>query len=277
MIAMTAGEMIRTARWSVTSLALGAGALAIGTADCGSDGIVVPLDAGSDTPGDRLIAGDAVVSEDGGDTLDAPMFTCDASAGDSGLVSDWPGWRRLTEVDPCCVADIPLDVAALVPTLEWISCADGSANCLEMKVAPLGSAPPYISQTDVSRGASGAPVHILVGHQIDSRPSFEVDIYDFATRAPLAAWRSRPDHETNCGVFDTNISVGIATVFARVFSTKDLKLGFGDPGAMMRSQSFTRVGGAELQLVQEVASSDTVFAFDLQPAESVNECETPYS
>ena len=54
--------------------------------------------------GDTLDGGDADSGD--GDAADAGFDAC-------GLTSDWPGFRRLTEFDPCAPADVLVDTVLI--------------------------------------------------------------------------------------------------------------------------------------------------------------------
>ena len=69
--------------------------------------------------------------------VDVGVGEASAEAGDSGVSSDWPGWQRETAFDPACSTDTPIDPAKAMPTLSWMPCSTGRANCDEFDLTQM--------------------------------------------------------------------------------------------------------------------------------------------
>src|SRR5438445_7152915 len=97
--------------------AIGVLGAVLGSAHCNGANDPSTADAAA-LPGDAM-ADSGAASETSTDA-GAPDVTpfCDASVADGAVTADWPGWRRLTELDSCCIADVPIDPVAVVPPIE---------------------------------------------------------------------------------------------------------------------------------------------------------------
>lgn len=124
---------------------------------------------------------DASVADTGG---------LDTSWWDGGPVSDWSGWRRLTEIDPNCVLDVPLDVTTALPTINWVPCDNGNAACKQINTTG------WTPNVEVFRGAAVSPnadkfMMLWARAPIQQDNEFEWDVYSLPAFTPLAAWRQR--------------------------------------------------------------------------------------
>lgn len=139
------------------------------------------MDASIDSPPDANRADAA--------PLDAPD---EGAAGD-----DWPGWRRLVELDAKCIVDIPKDISS-VPPLTWIACPAEISNCQAVDVT--GWLQPNAGTTRVVAGAWGAQnAKWLVVENFMTSTSWQITAYDVATNKALAAWRN--ESASGCSAF----------------------------------------------------------------------------
>jgi hypothetical protein len=176
--------------------------------------------------------------------------------------SDWSGWRRLTELDPCCAVDVPTNITSAVPALSWMPCADAGPGCSELQVPPKGPGlPPNIFYASVTRNeTSGAPQNFLLGWTLASNPTtYQYAVFDFASGTPLASWRAEllqfpTDCQINAFAYGNAVSI--------LSGNAPYRLGSATPQSWMTSPSFRVIGGSELDGVQGQGTSDTVFAFD---------------
>jgi hypothetical protein len=123
-----------------------------------------------------------------------PAYDAAAEAGDGGVISDWPNWRRLTEIDPTCPQDIPTDPLLALPTVAWIPCSDGRPKCLQVDTTTWndGSSPINFSLGFMSEGLThlillGRPVVDVTGPDATA----ESDVIDVATWKIVTGLRVR--------------------------------------------------------------------------------------
>jgi hypothetical protein len=191
--------------------------------------------------------------------------SCDAPVNDDGgLVSDWPGWRRLTEVCPCCPVDVALNPSASLPKLSWQPCSNGAAKCQELVHSWQTDVPLYfVSYTQVSHDTTGGP-RLLKFTRSLSGSVFEDDLYDFASLAPLGGCRA-DDTPPIHGDVVIRVGPSTATAFATIREGDDagLFLAHGPPSQVLSAPSFLWVADQQEALsIQEMFASDTAMAWD---------------
>lgn len=142
-----------------------------------------------------LVAGCAQCTGGGGASdggYDASSGVRDAASesapADAGMISDWPDWRRMTDVDPTCMIDVPMDASAL-PKVNWIPCTDGRAKCLQIDTSTWndGSSTINFSSGFLSEGLShlvllGRPVINVNGPNATAEEDF-IDVSSWTTVA----------------------------------------------------------------------------------------------
>ena len=102
------------------------------------------------------------------------------------ISSDWPGFRRLTEFDPCLPADVLADADAGY-ALSWTDCGDaGIVGCKELvQVAPQVGTYGFATY-DVSGGGNLLYLNqALAAHSTVQ----QYDVFDLKTFARLGEWR----------------------------------------------------------------------------------------
>ncbi len=117
----------------------------------------------------------------------------DANADGSGacsVTSDWPGFRRLTEFDPCAPADVLVDPDAGY-TMSWTDCGDaGIAGCEQItRVVPQQFMYAYATHDG---SGSGKALYLVQGFNQSSTVR-QFDIVDIATSSRLGEWRIDED------------------------------------------------------------------------------------
>jgi hypothetical protein len=153
------------------------------------------------------------------------------------------------------------DPAKLMPPYAWVACKNGAANCLEFAVAWSG---PYGTGAKVSHDADGNPKWLMFMHVIDglAQTMFEQDLYDIATGAPLGAWRATRSLPRKDCYFWALLGQSTITIDGEL--SDGMYLATGDPRTMTTHPVFRRYA-APVSGIQEELSSDTTFAFDLEP------------
>ncbi len=212
-------------------------------------------------------AADAWVPDAVGPLLDADVEHGDSSAcatrnTDGGPISDWPGWRRVTELDPCCKVDVALDIGSILPPLTWVACTNGLPNCLQLKDDWL-DALPGVAAAAVTQD-SREPTKFLVLARTLSMTENEQDVYDLSSGSPLAGWRKRLDG--TCLVLVAGSSDQI-TVLGDVFAS-GLYASTGSPGSIATLPHFEKFAGIQTNGlgIHQVKASNTTFALDDEPA-----------
>lgn len=250
-----------TRAWLTCSLAFAGAAVALGTSviQCGSPDAVPSADAGTDEPPtDGFIAPDSGDATADGQDLRDVSAPCDVVVPDGGVLSDWPGWRRLPQLSACCALDVPVDGGTGLPPLAWHSCGDASTGCLEMNLPANSASPAFFRYAEASRDATGLPALLHLRWALEgTHVSTQDAIYEVETGQPLAAWRTT---DTFC--FSKMDVVGrSATLFVSTWSTWDARLAHGDPATLMNAPTFELIGIAR-GAPQESATSETTYAFD---------------
>jgi hypothetical protein len=200
--------------------------LALAPLQCSSKGTSVPEDGAADG-----VLRDHLLLEGLGD--DGPCFQ---PPDDAGRVSDWPGWRRLTELDPCCAADVPEDVAVALPPYDWVPCLNGAVGCREFMSGWRPGAPQFYTAV-ASVDASSKLLFVLVGRLL-AETVFEQDVYNASTGEALGGWRSdlaSPPCQNGAGLVETGVTlVGLRD--------DGVYLAHGGPQAVAASPLYQRIG-----------------------------------
>ena len=195
--------------------------------------------------------------------LDSPaIYTGDACPPplDAGIISDYPGFRRLTELDPCCASDVALNPAETTPPLVWVPCLNGAAGCTEM--------PGNVNGAQASVAQNGTPGYLALYRGLSSSEE-EADIYSFSSLAPVAATWFSSGSPTSMLPCDTGATVGemSATVVGFVYASAPVGtfVASGAPTSLSTAPPFVQVASTDLSLMglQGVGNSDATLGFDL--------------
>lgn len=187
---------------------------------------------------------------------------------DGSVISDWPGFRRLTELSPCCTADVALDAAAL-PVLNWIPCENGAPNCREVQrtwsVTDPGS---FFGLGPVSHDVNGVPALLPLGFPL-SGTSGMTGFYSLPSLQLVAGFRA--DNGNTSG------TPAAQCPFNELAAGNNIALlvRAGSSGAMVAGlmpDTFGSAAGAStlappgaIPGFQTAAASPTRLAFDVQP------------
>ena len=233
--------------------------LSVGVASCASCSAPAEPDASADAAPDaqRSDAGDGGVAS-----------TCNASWWDGGVVSDWPGYRRLTEMSPCCEADVGLD-ASVLPALTWIPCENGALGCVEVKRTWSVDNPAALFGVGrVSHDAQGAPLLLPLGFPI-SGTSGIAGFYALPSLSPIVAFRSdngnTSEPSARCPFSELAAQSNIA-ILARTGVGGALVATKSSPSAFASTVSFDPIAApGSVPGFQTSAASTSRLAFDVQP------------
>jgi len=211
-----------------------------------------PLDTG--VPVDSSTTVDSGVFYNPGDACPPPL--------DAGTLSDWPGFRRLTELDPCCPTDVALNPAQVAPPVTWVPCPSNATGCVQMP-AGWNSAYTQFSDIEISVAEDGAPAYMHVLRLL-SQTQGEHDIYSFPAGSPLGAWRVIYG-SLSC---ETATIVGGASATIYAFVNGGAPTGTfvaaAAPASLAAAPRFVRIGSDLLLAgIQSTGSSETTFGFDL--------------
>jgi hypothetical protein len=136
-----------------------------------------PIDAGPDT---------AIRYIDRWTSDAADVGVCAPPGDDAGVVHDWPGFRRMSEIDPCCPFDVAQDLSVAAP-YKWIPCGDaGGCQQLDIPFVANGEAPVLFAS--VTRSVSGLSKLYLRREYLPG-PSSETTVYDLASGSVDGLWR----------------------------------------------------------------------------------------
>ena len=256
------------------------GAIALGSGVmCGGDG------GGTTTPDAGLDCNDhAHVSCDGdAEPVDSGLVDSDATcvmppANADGTYSDWPGWRRLTELDPCCRIDVARNPGTDVAPLRWVSCFD-AMSCQMLDLPPRPGLIPQGIGGAVKTDATGAPSQIAIGRPLDNEGTLiELSVFDLGSSSAIAAWRQviapSAAGTTKCGMqFGLSLTAPMLLMEVRHGLGAVSGLVARAPLAQLAAQPvfrpFTIPG---FQGNQEFSSSDQIFSFDDTFAGGVFRC-----
>ncbi len=195
-----------------------------------------------------------------------PIYTGDACPPplDAGIISDYPGFRRLTELDPCCASDVAIDPAQAEPPIAWVPCVNGAAGCTEM---PGGDS---VDLAQVSVAPDGTPGYLLLYRRLSANGlENEADIYAFSTLTPQAATWFSGGSTTSMLPCETLTAVGETSATVLGFDYIGAPVGSylmnGPPSSFSAVPPFVQVASTDLTLdgLQGWGSSDTTIGFDL--------------
>ena len=127
--------------------------------------------------------------------------------------SDWPGWRRIPDLQVFnCPLDVAIDPAAVVPAIKWNPCTDGRPNCEEIDGTPFS--PEVIKFPNGWFSRDGRA--FMLAHFIRSNIISQYSIYDAKTLTPLAAWKGKHGPSPFCDAHteftETKMGVLYATI-----------------------------------------------------------------
>lgn len=204
--------------------------------------------------------GDADASPSDADGNDLDQASADGTFDCTASPATWPGWKDL-ETPTCCELAVPSTLSTAVHDLSWHACA-GAPSCQELDMSALGlSSPRGLFKSGSSRGPDGKPVWLLLGVSVDTDTG-QWALYDWATSSPVAAWRSRLG--SRCAIHPIIVGAGRnAALLEITYPDLNKWLADGDPATLSTAPLFQSVSGSEVADIQDVALSDTTFAFDL--------------
>lgn len=235
-----------------------------------------------------LVLGGCMHCTDGGTTVDAgvrdasgdrsaPLDAAgEATAWDGGPISDWLGWRRLTEVDPTCPVDVPTD-ASVLPKVSWISCTDGRQKCLQIDTTNWND---HTSTINFGAGymSEGLSHIILLGRPVSDQNGlnavFEEDFINVTSWVTQAAFRTSAAGNNCSGNFAISKSYAY---FAWQPITNPTPIQVDKrPLGQIGDTTFhfvttdlnpwTQLGQSQ---TQQMWASDSTLAFDLEPVHIV--------
>lgn len=200
---------VRHERTTRAGVALVTGVLAAGStvgmlARCSDGGQIADAgDAGADRHSFRRDGGPDVESVEA--AVDAGV---DAGQDACGLTSDWPGFRRLTEFDPCLSIDVLTDPDAGY-NIAWTDCDAGISGCqLLVQLAPQAGTYAYATYDD-----AGAGNLLYLGQATGTNSNVnQYDIIDLKTSARLGEWRLDANYVNGADIVLAN-TTGTTTAF----------------------------------------------------------------
>lgn len=236
---------------------------------CGGDG-GTSSDAGvncSDPKVDCLFDGDLPPHDSGPSADSGPACPLPAANAD-GTISDWPDWRRLSELDPCCPIDVALNPASDSTALRWVSCFD-AMNCQMLDLPPRpGSLAQQISAV-VKADSSGTARQLAIGRPVDDEGALiEFTVFDLNASSTVAAWREVVAPSA-AGTTTCNLQFGPSLADPMLFM--EVRHGLGAVNPFVAQGSFPQlatrptfrpfsVPGFEGN--QGFSSADQIFAYD---------------
>lgn len=186
-----------------------------------------------------------------------------ASLDDGAVVSDWPGWRRLKELDPACVVDVPMDPSTALPKLSWRACTDGRANCLEVDTTGFRPGPATIF---FGRGWTNGPL-TSVARLVTDLVS-EVDVIDRNLGTFVTGIRRTAPPACSSGYVlgpSTAVLLGFDSAGRYALAHGTLQLLTTAPVPIASFQVSISMFGS-VSVDETNAANDKLLAFDLQPA-----------
>jgi len=221
--------------------------------------------ASCSTPEQNDAGADALL--DASPTPEAATVICDASFWDGGIITDWPGFRRLTEFSPCCQFDVATDLTAL-PLMNWIPCTNGATACIEWQKgwAYDGGVGYFFRGPEVARGSNGIPATLLLGFSISSQVA-EYGIYDLTSQKAIGG--TRIGSASQCPVAADLAGAG-ATIFGSYAPAGAAVVGAqGSITQTLSAPQFRTLAPAgslpKPSVIQTETASAVRFAFDVQP------------
>jgi len=159
---------------------VGASLSACGLVTCGHQSTPTgPTDAGPDT---------AIRYIDRWTADAADVGVCAPPGDDAGVVHDWPGFRRMSEIDPCCPFDVGQDLTVAVP-YKWIPCGD-SGGCQQLDVPFVANSNTPVLTSWVTRDAGGGSRLYLLRRELPPDNVYETTAYDLSSGSVEGVWRA---------------------------------------------------------------------------------------
>jgi len=251
--------------WRATSLVLlltSCFALVLSTARCGGgDDAATPSDSGTEARAPRFDA-NAPILDAGDDAPSTPAYCVP----EGGTYSDWPGWQRVTAFDPCCAADVAVDVDAAVPQLVWQACTnDAGPSCQELVVDWPSSSPIHFNQAFAAHDATGKASLLYLSMQTGDS-AVEDNLYRASDQQPVAGWRL-DESTVPCGILTLG-GASTLTLGGYPSSPQLFSIATGTVDALLTHPHFTPLP-ADYLSVSSPYASDTTFAFELQPMQAI--------
>ena len=165
-----------------------AGALVMLSLKC-SEAPTNNADGGADAQPDRLLH-PPDHNYDYTDAADVDAGSCSPPPSSDGLVHDWPGYRRLTEVDPCCPFDMLEDLGNATP-YKWVACPTDAGGCLRFDMPTNDTNSGAGIAATIVRDELGSGKYLWLDRggllPVDD---FEQTVYDMSSGRVIAAWRA---------------------------------------------------------------------------------------
>ncbi len=186
----------------------------------------------------------------------------DTSWWDGAQISDWPGWRRYTEVDPNCVLDIAIDPKAVVPPWKFVPCEIPQVGCQQLDGInwQTDGITPAISGVNIT----GAGKYFALARRI-TQFLMEQDYWDIGTGEPIFATRLDLHSTCDAGVYfgATKVTV-ISTIYHDPLTTLTST---GPNSVLPPSAPFVPLlprPETQTRIIETLGASDTTLLFDLQ-------------
>lgn len=241
-------------RFAATSLVVVAVGLVAAIVRCSQDDPVVVLDASLDRQ-QRIDSHPADTSPE-----------TDPDGGwDGAARSDWPGWRRLTEVDPNCFLDVPVDVDAQVPAIKWIACTTGQVGCTQVDTSTWGA--PIITFANGWTSRDGR--YLFFARWFDAQGTdFAQYVYHLPDLKPVAAWRAKLSSIQYCDSRIAFTEDQAAVLYRYPVTSKQpayYEVQLGSPGTLSTAPNPAPLlpSFAGTEMYESFAASNTSFAFDV--------------
>jgi hypothetical protein len=212
------------------------------------------LDGGVDAVSDRVALDQQAI--DGGCTLESRQ-------------SDWPGWRRLTELDSCCEVDVPLDIKAAIPAFDWKPCQNGRPNCMQVDNVKYNSRGAG-ELRNVMPSRVGDQIALGIEVEVTSDPvtvTTEWRVVDRVSGVAVGAWRSRTSPDSDCLV-GPNFGISTATLLGSIAIPNSIKffLATDTPATLTSTPKFYFLTEAlnPFEIPEGMSVSDTTIVYDQQ-------------
>ena len=183
--------------------------------------------------------------------------------------SDWPGWKRIPDLAGFdCALDVAVDPSTVVPTIKWIPCTDGRANCEEIEGTAFS--PEIIKFPNGWFSRDGRA--FLLSHFVkrgSTADIIQMDVFDTKTLAPLAAWRYRADSGTYCGVHPEFTQTKMGALYSTSVDAGPIVsyLDYDTPAGLMATPSLSLL--PLLDDSSDFRISDQAFAFGTNLSTSI--------
>ena len=178
-----------------------AGAMVLVSLRCNQSDSAQAADGGTDALPDRSLHPPDYNYIYPADVQEAPdTGTCSPEPSADGLVHDWPGYTRVTQLDKCAPIDTLDDLSQAMP-YAWVPCTNDAGGCLRFD-APLADRDLgyYIGGAAV-RDASGHGVRLMVT-RARLAPDDHLDevVYSLVDGTVLGSWRAVTGYSVSSGL-----------------------------------------------------------------------------